>query len=146
MGNNLYVLDMQKNTVTIFVETSFGEIVHEATALYNAGYYEEALNPWYEVLKRDGNYRRAYIGVASALLNAGDYEGAMKYAELADMPYIYNKAFEGYRMDFLNENFTGIIIVLAIIIAAVIVLNKQLKKRKLAKAAAEEKTAKEKEE
>lgn len=150
MGNNLYVLDMQKNTVTIFVETSFGKIVHEATSLYNAGYYEEALDPWYEVLKRDGNYRRAYIGVASALLNSGDYEGAMKYAELADMPYIYNKAFEGYRMNFLNENFTSIVIVLVIVIAALIVLSKQLKKRRLAreaaKAAAEEKIIKEKEE
>lgn len=137
MGDNLYVLDMQKNTVTIFVETSFGETVHEATALYNSGYYEEALEPWYEVLKRDGNYRRAYIGVASALLNSGDYEGAMKYAELADAPAIYNKAFEGYRMDFLKANFTVIIIIIVILIAALIVLNKFLKKRRLEREAAE---------
>ena len=150
MGNNLYVLDQQKNTVTVFVETSFGKIVHEATSLYNAGYYEEALDPWYEVLKRDGNYRRAYIGVASALLNAGDYEGAMKYAELADTPAIYNKAFEGYRMDFLKENFTTIIVVAVIAIAALVVLSKQLKKRRLAKEAARnaeiDKISKEKEE
>lgn len=137
MNDNLYVLDQQKNTVTIFVETSFGEIVHEATALYNSGYYEEALEPWYEVLKRDGNYRRAYIGVASALLNSGDYEGAMKYAELADMPSIYNKAFEGYRMNFLSENFTAIIIIIVIVIIALIILSKRLKKRRLAKEAAE---------
>ncbi len=136
MGDNLYVLDNQKNTVTVFVETSFGEIVHDATALYNAGYYDEALEPWYEVLKRDGNYRRAYIGVASALLNAGDYEGAMKYAELADMPAIYNKAFEGYRMDFLKEHFTTIIIAVVALIAVYIILKKVLKKRRLAKEAA----------
>lgn len=137
MGDNLYVLDQQKNSVTVFVETSFGEIVHEATSLYNAGYYEEALEPWYEVLKRDGNYRRAYIGVASALLNAGDYEGAMKYAELADAPVIYNKAFEGYRMDFLKANFTAIIIAVIILIIGLIVLGKQFKKRRLAREAAE---------
>lgn len=137
MGDNIYVLDQQKNSVTVFVETSFGEIVHEATARYNAGYYEEALEPWYEVLKRDGNYRRAYIGVASALLNAGDYEGAMKYAELADAPAIYNKAFEGYRMDFLKANFTAIIIAVIILIIGLIVLGKQLKKRRLAREAAE---------
>lgn len=137
MGDNIYVLDQQKNSVTVFVETSFGEIVHEATARYNAGYYEEALEPWYEVLKRDGNYRRAYIGVASALLNAGDYEGAMKYAELADAPAIYNKAFEGYRMDFLKANFTAIIIAVIVLIIGLIVLGKQLKKRRLAREAAE---------
>lgn len=137
MGSNLYVLDQQKNTVTIFVETSFGEIVHEATALYNSGYYEEALEPWYEVLKRDGNYRRAYIGVASALLNSGDYEGAMKYAELADMPSIYNKAFEGYRMDFLDEHFTVIVIAVIVIIIALVLLSKRSKKKRLAREAAE---------
>lgn len=137
MGNNLYVADRQKNTVTVFVETSFGKIVHEATALYNAGYYEEALEPWYEVLKRDGNYRRAYIGVASALLNAGDYEGSMKYAELADMPAIYNKAFEGYRMDFLKEHFTAIIVIVIILAIGLVILGRYLKKRRLAKEAAE---------
>lgn len=137
MGNNLYVLDQQKSTVTIFVETTFGEIVHEATALYNAGYYEEALEPWYEVLKRDGNYRRAYIGVASALLNAGDYEGAMEYAELADMPTIYNKAFEGYRSEFLSDHFTAIVIILIILVIALIILSRFSKKRRLAREAAE---------
>ena len=32
MGSNLYVVDSGKDTVTVFTETSFGEIVHEATA------------------------------------------------------------------------------------------------------------------
>lgn len=135
MGSNLYVLDMQKNTVTIFTETSFGKIVHEAAALYNAGYYEEALEPWYEVLRRDGNYRRAYRGVASALLNSGDYEEAMKYAELADSSYIYNRAFEGYRMDYLRDNFTTMIAIAAVIIIALVIISKQLKKRRLAREA-----------
>lgn len=104
------MLDAGKNTVTIFGETSFGSIVHEATNLYNAGYYEEALEPWQEVLKRDGNYRRAYIGIASAMLKKGDYAESMKYAKLADSPYRYNEAFEGYRSEFLKKYFNIIII------------------------------------
>lgn len=136
MGGNLYVVDSAKATVTIFTETSFGEIVHEAASLYNAGYYEEALEPWYEVLKRDGNYRRAYIGVASALLRKGDYKGAMKYAKLADAPGIYNKAFEGYRMEFLKANFGKIAAVLVILAAVMIFLSKKKKKKRLAEAAA----------
>ncbi|MCR4888122.1 MAG: hypothetical protein K5979_02925 [Ruminococcus sp.] len=107
-GEKLYVVDDKKATVTIFTETEFGSIVHKASALHNDGRYEEALEPWLEVLKRDGNYRRAYIGTASALLRKGDYKGAMKYAELADAPKIYNKAFEGYRREFLKQHFTGI--------------------------------------
>ncbi|MCR5707657.1 MAG: hypothetical protein K6G82_05235 [Ruminococcus sp.] len=135
-GENLYVVDSRKDTVTIFTETDFGKIVHKATAYYNAGYYEEALGPWLEVLKRDGNYHRANIGVASALLRKGDYEGAMKYAKLAGSGYIYNKAFEGYRMEFLKKHFGTVFAIAAVFIAALFALGYTLKKRRRALAAA----------
>ncbi|MDE7225870.1 MAG: hypothetical protein K2N49_03290, partial [Ruminococcus sp.] len=90
-SGRIYVTDSQKDTITIFRETEFGGIVHEASALHNGGFYEEALEPWLEVLKRDGNYRRAYLGVASAKLRAGEYRESMKYAELADSNRIYNR-------------------------------------------------------
>lgn len=127
-GSELYVLDSMKDTITVFRETSFGSIVHEAAALHNAGYYEEALGPWQEVLKRDGNYNRAYVGVASALLRQGDYKGAMKYAKLADAGDIYNKAFEGRRREFLKENFPVIAAVIVLAAGALIVRGR-LKKR-----------------
>lgn len=136
-GENLYVVDSQKDTVTIFTETDFGKIVHEATALHNDGRYEEALEPWQEVLKRDGNYRRAYVGVAAALLRKGDYEGSMKYSKLADAGWIYNKAFEGYRMDFLKKYFGYIFIVIVLAIAALFIAGRQLKKKRLALAEAQ---------
>ena len=128
-GNELYVLDSFKDTVTVFRETSFGRTVHEAAALHNAGRYEEALEPWEEVLKRDGNYRRAYIGVALALLRKGDYKGSMKYAKLADDGKIYNKAFEGYRRQFLKEHFTAVSAALILAAAALIAFGRYRKKR-----------------
>lgn len=109
---NIYVLDSIKGAVTIFSQTVFGEIVHEATALYNGGYYEEALKPWLEVLKRDGNYRSAYLGISSAYYNMGRYEESMEYAKKADSSRRYNKAFESYRSEFLKENLTAILIVI----------------------------------
>ena len=130
LDNDLYVLDSSKDTVTIFRETSFGKAVHKAAALYNAGYYEEALEPWQDVLKRDGNYNRAYIGIASALLRKGDYKGAMKYAKLSDSGDIYNKAFEGYRREFLREHFTAIAAGLVIFTAGLIALGRVKKKRR----------------
>lgn len=111
-GERLYVTDSMKNTVTVFKETDFGKSVHKASSLYNDGYYEEALQPWQEVLKYDGSYRPAYIGAASGYLRKGDYKNSMKYAKLADAPDIYNKAFEGWRNDFIKSNFSNILIVL----------------------------------
>lgn len=146
-GSELYVVDAQKDTITVFKETSFGKIVHEATEKFNAGYYEEALEPWYEVLKRDGNYRRAYIGVALALLRKGDYKGSMKYAKLADAPSIYNKAFEGYRAEFLKKNFGKIFAGLAAVIIIFAVLRKYKAKRRISAAnAADNENEKRKEE
>lgn len=130
MGSNIYVADAMKNTITIFTETEFGDIVHDAVSLYNDGYYAEALEPWREVLKRDGNYRMAYIGIASALYNEGDYEGSMKYAKLAESPRQYNKAFEGYRSEWLNRNFTWVILVVVILCAVWVFFHFRNKKKK----------------
>lgn len=117
-GNEILVLDSRKNTLTVFEETDFGAAVHKATLLYNGGYYEEALAPWYEVLQYDGNYRRAFLGISAALLVQGDYKGSMEYARLADSSYRYNKAFEGYRQEWLAAHGNAIAAAL-IVLAAV---------------------------
>lgn len=130
IGSQVLVVDTRKNYITVFEETDFGSIVHEATNLYNAGYYEEALDPWYKVLQYDGNYRRAFLGISAALLIEGDYEGSMKYAKLADSPYRYNKAFEGWRTEFLSDHITEIAVIIVVIAAGGTVLYFYLKKRK----------------
>lgn len=140
-GDRLYVTDTMKNTVTIFKETDFGKAVHEASTLHNGGYYEEALLPWLEVLKYDGTYTRAYLGVAAAKLRSGDYEEAMKYAKLADAGKIYDKAFEGYRMEFIRNNFEPIL--LALIFASIAIAGcVKIRKDKKAALAAEMKKEK----
>lgn len=127
-GNQILVLDTRKNTVTVFDETDFGATVHKATVLYNAGYYEEALEPWFEVLQYDGNYRRAFLGISAAKLVQGEYADSMKYAKLADSPYRYDRAFEGYRQEWLSEHMTGVVTVVIILIIAIIALRFYLKK------------------
>ncbi|MGN1088809.1 MAG: hypothetical protein ACI4Q6_00280, partial [Huintestinicola sp.] len=90
--NMIYVLDSRKNGITVFERTAFGEIVTEATNLYNNGYYEESYQPWLNVIKYDGNYRRAYIGIGNALLSAEQYKEAMKYFKISISRNRYNKA------------------------------------------------------
>lgn len=64
-----------------------------------------------------------------ALLRKGDYEGAMEYAKKADSSEIYNKAFEGYRREFLGRNL-GKIVLSAGAAAAGIFAAVKLKKRR----------------
>ena len=125
-GEKVYVLDSSKNSITVFEETGFGKAVHKAVELYSNGFYEEALEPWYRVLEYDGNYRRAYIGIASALYNKGDYKGSMRYAKLADSPEIYSKAFESYRSEFVRKNFGILFAVILTLIGILYFIRKKL--------------------
>lgn len=126
---NIYVLDAGKGTVTIFGQTVFGGIVHDATKLYNGGYYEEALEPWLEVLKRDGNYRRAYLGISSAYYNMGRYKESMEYAKKADASGRYNRAFERYRSQWLRQHLTQLLIGIVLIIAGIYILKFYLRRQ-----------------
>ena len=72
----------------------------------------------------------AYIGISSALYNEGNSKEAMKYAKLAQSRNLYDKAFEGYRSEWLNQNFTWIILVVVVLIAAAVFSHFRNKKKK----------------
>lgn len=116
-GTNVYVLDSRKSAITVFKRTEFGSIVHEAMSLFNAGKYNEAMEPWNEVLRRDSNYWMAYIGLGNAYLNAKDYEKAMDNFYLQSRGG-YSDAFKSWRMNFIRDNFT----LFAVIIVGLLVL------------------------
>lgn len=131
-GDRILVADGKKNDITIFKRTVFGEYVHEAVALHNEGLYEKAVEPWQEVLKRDGNYIMAYTGIGRALLNQGEYKEAMEYFENSYNQDDYDRAFEGYRQQILRDNFT-LIVVIIVVLVAVIWLFGLLKKKGIIK-------------
>lgn len=115
-GTNIYVTDSIKNNVTVFEETDFGNVVHRASELYNEGRYEESIEPWQQVLRQDGNYTAAYKGISAGLFSLGNYAGAMEYAELSGSSYLYDKAFEGRRSEWLHDNFTWVIAALVLVV------------------------------
>ena len=101
-GTQVYVADDRKHSVTIFEETDFGALVHEATACNTAGNDDDALELWYAALQYDGNYRPAFLGISAGLLIQGDYREAMRYAKLADSSYYYDRAFSCYRREWMK--------------------------------------------
>ncbi len=138
VGTNVYVLDGRKCTITVFGQTEFGAIVHNAISLFNKGKYEEAREPWNEVLRRDSNYWLAYIGLGNAYLNEGNYQEAMNYF-YHNSKTGYSDAFKGWRMDFIRDNFTLFAIIILVLLAGIYVLatirgKKRAKKRAAADA------------
>ena len=105
-----------RNDITVFKMTTFGENLHKAFELYDEGLYVEAAPYWNEVIKRDGGYTYAHVGLGKADLKNHKYRDAMERFEIANDKDDYDKAFEYYRDEWLQGHFTGIAVVVVILV------------------------------
>ena len=127
-GNRIFVLDSTKNDITVFRETQFGKYVHSAFQLYDEGRYVEAEKDWDEVIKRDGGYTYAYIGLGKAALNNEEFNKALKYFKTAYDQDDYDKAFKYAREAFLRDHFAWIVVIVVLLI--VLVIAKKIMRKK----------------
>jgi len=125
LKGQILILDEQKGNITFFRLSSFGKAVHKAVKLYNEGLYEEAVEPWKEVLKRNMNYELAYIGIAEALMKVEEYDAAMRYFNLGFDRAGYSEAFKEYRTETVRNRFTFIIIGVVLIVAVLVVFSRR---------------------
>jgi sugar lactone lactonase YvrE len=116
MGTTLYALDSRTAALTRFELTSYGAKINEAVDEYKAGHYESSAKVWENVLKMNGNYDLAYIGIGRAALRQGDYKTAMKYYKLKHYRVGYSKAFQLYRKQLMEENLWKVLLILGILI------------------------------
>ena len=113
---NIYVLDMNANSIQVFEPTKFIILVHSAVKLYSEGKYEEALKYWQQVLKIDENYRLANKGMAKTLMKAEEWKKAMTEYRKADDKDGYSQAFTEYRHHMFRKYF-GIVVFAFIVLA-----------------------------
>ena len=116
MGNAIYALDSRTAALTRFDLTLYGQLINEALNEYKAGRYESSADIWEEVLKMNGNYDLAYIGIGRASLRQGDYQRSMRFYKLKHHREGYGKAFQLYRKQWMEDNLWKMLLVLSIII------------------------------
>ena len=105
LGDSLLVTDQKLGTITQFTLTDYGKMINDGLAEYKKGNYDESANIWRKVLKHNGNYDQAYIGIGRALLREKNYKEAMDYFELKLDAKNYSKAFKlFYREVWFEEN------------------------------------------
>ena len=118
MGHDLFILDEVDCSITLFTPTEFGQHIYNAIEYFQDGFYEESGNEWREVLKLNGNYDLAFIGIGRSLLQAEQYKEAMEYFELKWDRDNYSRAFKQYRKEWVEENivllFIGAFVVLVL--------------------------------
>lgn len=118
----LYVLDADKDTITEFTLTDFGSLVRNAIALYDAGLYQESIEPWLEVIRHNSNYLLAYTGLGKAYYQLKDYDTAMYYFRLANDRANYSLAFREASLLHVRSSFGTIVLSVIGGIAAIFIL------------------------
>jgi len=83
-GDDIYVLDKEKNAVIVYKATAFATEVHNGVRLYMEGFYTEA-KPYFEsVLNYNGSFIMAYQAIADSHFKERNFDQALasyKYAE-----------------------------------------------------------------
>jgi tetratricopeptide (TPR) repeat protein len=118
----LYVLDGKRNAVYRLRPTRFADLIHEASALYNEGKYEQAADLWKEVLRYHAQYEPAHVGIGKAERRQERYEPAMAEFELAGDRDGYSAAFKEARYEWLRAHFAELAAALGAALLAIIAL------------------------
>jgi hypothetical protein len=117
MGYSLYALDSRTGSITRFELTQYGLLINNALNDYMAGKYEESAQKWEQVLKVNGNYSLAYIGIGRAAFRAGDYKRSMEYYKATGYDEGYGRAFRLYRKEWIEKNISIILIIVGLAVA-----------------------------
>ncbi len=112
IGTDLFILDLQTGTITTYSLTEFGRLVFQAIDQFDDGDYDGSRATWDEVMKLNGNYDLAYIGIGRSLLRQKNYKEAMRYFEIKYDDDNYSKAFKQYRKEWVESNILWIVIIL----------------------------------
>ncbi len=118
IGDKVYVLDKVKNNLTMFTLTDYGKAIHQATYLYDEGFFEEALEPWNRALKSDRTNPLTLRGIGRAYERLERYEEAMTFYRQAEAHRYYSDAYHEHRTEVLRKHFT---LVMLIIIALLLI-------------------------
>jgi hypothetical protein len=134
MGYTIFALDGGTGAnfaaLTRFDLTEYGALINEALDMYQRGLYEESYDIWNEVLRINGNFGLAYIGIARALLRQGEYREAMEYFRLQNDYKNYGRAFGFYRRIWMENYFWIFALGLGVLMVVPPVVKKIIKVRR----------------
>lgn len=102
-GEQIIVLDKDKNGLVLYETTAFARQVHEGVRLYMGGYYQEAKPYFEDVLDFNGSFIMAYQAIADAYFKEFDYENALANYRYAEDREGYSQAFWELRNQVLQR-------------------------------------------
>lgn len=129
-GDDLIVSDSGKKSLTVFNTTDFGKKLISAQKMKVDGNYAESENLWKEIIAVEPNCQMAYIGLAAAFLENGQYKQGLEYAKKGQSYDLYSQLYEQISKDFMRENAVWLILAVIVLLTIFILVIKFYKKYK----------------
>ena len=114
-GDNMLLLDKTSKSFTVYERTEYGDILIQALRHQNERRYDQSIDDWMEILKRNSNFDAAYIGIGKALYRSNNLEEALEYYRSAYDTSNYSIAYKDLRKEWMSK----FIILIPIIVIAI---------------------------
>ena len=98
-------MDRGNKELIVFEMTEYARLVEQAMELYVLQEYQQSLELWEEIIKRNNNCDLAYYKAGYCLYRLKDYPKAMEYFKLVNAKQAYSDAMAKQTRLELNENF-----------------------------------------
>ena len=119
-GDAMLLLDgSEKASFTVYQRTEYGDVLLQAIEHQNDRRYDEAIDDWTEILKRNSNFDAAYIGIGNALYRSHKYAEAVEQYKYAYDTANYSLAFGELRQQWISNYLWTLPLIAAVLIFAI---------------------------
>ncbi|MBQ2377869.1 MAG: YIP1 family protein, partial [Clostridia bacterium] len=123
-GDVLMVLSALTNTITTYKRTEYGDALIQALKYQNDRQYDDAIDAWIEILKRNSNFDTAYVGIGQSLFRQGEYEEAIEYYKSAYDTKNFSNAYKEMRKEWISKY---LFVMIAVVVVLIIAISKFMK-------------------
>ncbi len=124
MGYKLFCLDENECSITVFTPTEYGMLIYQANDEYLKGDYDKSADTWREVLRLNGNYNTAFIGIGRSQVRQEKYEEAMENFKMAHDRENYGRAYRYYRKIVIERNIGWVVAIIAAVLLIPLIIGR----------------------
>ena len=120
--------DPDAGSFTVYQRTEYGDVLMGAIENQNNRRYDEAINDWQEVIKRNSNFDAAYIGIGNAYYRSHEYTKAIEHYKSAYDTVNYSITYKELRQQWISNYLWTLPIIVFVLCFAISKFMKYAKK------------------
>ena len=118
LDTDILILDKTADSISVFRRTEYGDLLLEAIRNTNERNYDQTIDYWTEILKRNNNFDSAYIGIGKCLYRSADYEESLEYYKAAYDTKNYSNSFKEIRKNWIANYIILIPVFVVVVVLA----------------------------